>query len=59
MNGAFRGASGGRGLPDPQWATAAAVGPGAVREAWGGGLPGPQWATVAAVGPGAVRRESY
>ena len=40
--------------PEPQWATAAAVGPGAVRGAWGRGPPELQWATAAAaaVGPG-------
>ena len=37
--------------------SAAAVGPGAVRGAWGGGPPEPQWATAAAAmasaeGPG-------
>ena len=40
------------GPPEPQWGTAAAVRPGAVRRAWGG-APKPQWATAAAaVGPG-------
>ena len=40
--------------PEPQWASAAAVGPGAVRGVWGGGPPDPQWAiTVAATGLGA------
>ena len=45
--------------PKPQWASAAAVGLGAVGGAWGVGPPEPKWAAAAAaVGPGAVRRDS-